>query len=522
MATSHGTPAAPTTTLLSPGPVTSKITPCAIISQVLDAIEIAARALPDAIPEAVEADELTFFATRPPRRRNINNKDRMDVLCNKLEELFENGWSTEDMAALMCCGTEGVGTLVAYTHEVHAGFDLNGYGVDHLLRRCYRAMKTLIPYQDDLPSTPPPYDWQTKECVDAGPKEVIDMYSDMEDAGEPGSPLHKSKEKQVLCQTFECPGIKVNFPDGQIHHTLYPFALHLVLSLPWDYASRKNEFFVYATGCLGGENLKEGPCAACSELEDDNTLLNIVRRFTTGVHDNSQLAYHGIAILMEKYCCKLKAYNRLRLQSMNQARKLVGRDTVINAHKQLVHKIASNNIKCVDRALHASINHREGVHTTIEQIQNAAKGMYSAKGFNQADRHAGILLQCLGGQQVADIVHRIYGSPAAKTSQANCSIPPLTPSPSTPTATEIEVNILESFSNILELLSKYNVLHTVAMVDEVTTEKRPRWWEKLNKFLGLCCKHTKTRSLEYASAEDMVVLFEDLRAGKVHLTKEVR
>jgi hypothetical protein len=44
------------------------------------------------------------------------------------------------------------------------------------------------------------------------------------------------------------------------------------------------------------------------------------------------------------------------------------------------------------------------------------------------------------------------------------------------------------------------------MFDELAIEKRPRWDDKSNKFLGVCCEHGHATSLEFTSEDDLVIL----------------
>ncbi len=59
------------------------------------------------------------------------------------------------------------------------------------------------------------------------------------------------------------------------------------------------------------------------------------------------------------------------------------------------------------------------------------------------------------------------------------------------------------------------------MFDELVIERRPRWDDKSNKFLGVCREHRHAISLEFTSEDDLVILWEELESGKIHLSHEV-
>jgi len=57
----------------------------------------------------------------------------------------------------------------------------------------------------------------------------------------------KSNEKALS----QCDGIVLEFPPGQNSHIAYPFVLHNELSLPWNYQSTDNKFFLRSKTCSG-------------------------------------------------------------------------------------------------------------------------------------------------------------------------------------------------------------------------------------------------------------------------------
>ncbi|KJA12558.1 hypothetical protein HYPSUDRAFT_1096618, partial [Hypholoma sublateritium FD-334 SS-4] len=60
----------------------------------------------------------------------------------------------------------------------------------------------------------------------------------------------------------------------------------------------------------------------------------------------------------------------------------------------------------------------------------------------------------------------------------------------------------------------------VLMVDEIATEKRIRWDDQTNHFLGVCRQHGKATSLDFNTVEDMIELFDCLDKGEVHYAAE--
>jgi hypothetical protein len=159
----------------------------------------------------------------------------------------------------------------------------------------------------------------------------------------------------------------------------------------------------------------------------------------------------------------------------------------------------------------------------LELIKKAAVGTYHPKGFDEEEDLQALLFLRLGGARVADIAHRIFGTPAVSTIRTRTIIPQILASPSFPACYDIGCNIATSFEAIRDALgSTQKMLHAVIMFDEISVEKRPRWDDKTNKILGMCREHGRDTSLEFASEEDLHALWDELRCGKIHLAHEVR
>jgi hypothetical protein len=258
-------------------------------------------------------------------------------------------------------------------------------------------------------------------------------------------------------------------------------------------------------------------------LEKNESLRKIVARYSDGIHVNAPLAFHGIGGLIDVARRKTLEIDALRLRRLNDVRKLVGKEGAIDVHKQMLLALSSQRVPRIDRVLRVGFRNGAGIHSMLELVKRAAKGMYHPKGFDEEDDLQALLFLRLGGAQVADIAHRIFGTPSVSTIQTRTSVPQIISSPSFPTRAEIERNITTSFEGLLDVLTgSMQHLHAIIMFDELSTEKRPGWDDKSNKILGVCREHGHDTSLEFTSEEDLQALWEELGCGKIHLAHEVR
>ncbi len=195
--------------------------------------------------------------------------------------------------------------------------------------------------------------------------------------------------------------------------------------------------------------------------------------YSDGIHDNSPLVFHGIGGLVEVVRHKTLMIDVLRLHHLNNARKLVRQEGVIDVHKQMLLALSSQRIPCIDHVLRIGFKRGIGIHSMLETIKKAATGTYHPKGYTEEDDLQVLLFLRLGGARVADIAHHIFRTPSAQTICTRTSVPQIIPSPSFPTCDKIQRNIVVSFKELLDGLgvSGQKMLYAVAMFDELAIEK---------------------------------------------------
>jgi hypothetical protein len=261
------------------------------------------------------------------------------------------------------------------------------------------------------------------------------------------------------------------------------------MSLPWDYGTHNDAFVLTSHSCSCKAEVN-GRCKACDSLGNNENLKRIIVRYTNGVNENTQLVYHGIAGLIDVVHQKMSMIDVLRLHRLNDAKKLVGHEGIIDVYKQMLMTLSTQRIPRIDRVLRVAFKHGRGIHSTLELIKRAAEGTYHPKGFDEEDDLQALLFLWLGGARVADIAHHIFGTPSVRLICTCTTIPQILPSPAFLTRFEIEQNIMACFEGLLNILgTSGQCTHAVLMFDELAVEKQPRWDDKSNKVLGVCREH---------------------------------
>lgn len=331
----------------------------------------------------------------------------------------------------------------------------------------------------------------------------------------------RTAQKRV--ERHRCPGHVLTFPSGQTPHSAYPFLLHDQANLPWTYEYQNQTMVLRSSSCKGS-TVSAKACSSCAALESNPHLIGIKHRLKHGVHENAPYAYHGPHGIVKIARRKGRMNDLQRIKKLNMAKKLRGREGKIDEYKEMVLALSDKKIPRLNRLLRTATRRKMGLHGTLALIKQAAKGLYHPKDFDEEDDLQAVLLLRLAGARVADIAHRIHGSPAASTVRRRATIPTLIASAAAPTLREIETNIEASFRGIQKVLlpaAAGRLLHTVIMLDELAVAPRLRWDERTNKFIGLGRETASRTTLEFNNKDDLDTVYDDLDRGEVRLASEV-
>lgn len=327
-----------------------------------------------------------------------------------------------------------------------------------------------------------------------------------------------------------CEGIPVAFPEGKDQHSSYPFGMHSERTVPWNYKSIDDKFYIQAKSCQKWSSKEGSACENCEMLTSTTLYTGIMDRIENGAHESIPLVYHGVGGLMTIVRRKKDMISQLRMSKLNDSRKLLVKVGVLEDHKQLILAIASGRVERVAPLVQAALKNGAGIGSIIQQYERAMEKLYRPKGYTSEDIMRSIVLLRLGGARVAEFAHRSLALPSLTTIRRNTVLPSLVVSPSTPLLADVENNIRSCFSafssargiNPPSSDTNDTIIHQVLMLDELAVERRVRWDDSCNKFQGTCREHNSKIPLEFTSERELELLCEALEKEQVHLASEVR
>jgi hypothetical protein len=375
------------------------------------------------------------------------------------------------------------------------------------------------------PSTNPVQQPNLYTLTTPSSSELVDLTIVLDGPGPSTSAAKETREKRASRTHMVCCGLIIDLYDGINPYLRYPFGLHGEKNLPWNVKIERDRLVVQAWTCTKRRASGKEQCQPCQALLEGGYLPGIVERMNGTVHENTPLAYHGTAGLIEVARRKDNQIKSLRFTKLTTERLLAGISGQLDDAKRLHVAIASGKVKNVHVLLRVALNHKRNVRTILRRYCDAAAGVYSPRDMSEEAVMQGILLWRLGGVRIAEFAHLALGLPSLSVLRRQSTVLPIMPSPIFPIPSEVEVNVCAVFTDgLLDALKKSdkNVLHLVLMLDELATEKRPRWDDRTNNFLGLCREHGHLTSTTFTSEQDLDDMMESVKKGQVHYASEVR
>jgi hypothetical protein len=155
-------------------------------------------------------------------------------------------------------------------------------------------------------------------CIDVDASPIIDVGTSSIVMGTPPIDMDALDDHPVLPMgnvksSAQCCGIKITFPAGASPHLSYPYGIHDQLGDPWDYAVSGSLMVLRAKRCSDTSRRlhTSGRCERCKMLSENANLQGVIWRLETGVHENTNLMYHGIGglvTLVRRKASQVKAF----------------------------------------------------------------------------------------------------------------------------------------------------------------------------------------------------------------------
>lgn len=326
-----------------------------------------------------------------------------------------------------------------------------------------------------------------------------------------------------------CPGYCPDFPGGDSPITTYPFLLHISLTLPWTTIIQGNTLILRSTSCSNiGSNIKNrpGPCTFCRNLENHNVVMGFRHRALDGAPETTPFRFLGPGQMYTAFERHKSAGNRLKLAMLNSRRAIGIRNRHLESWKRLAIAIGQENIPRIQTIIANACRKGSSILGLLDKVKQAGHRHFRSRTFDEHHFQLSFLIHKLGGRTAATIVQNVFGMPSINATKRHIATVALTPSPSVPTKTEVEMNLQIIYPRKLAPLvppdsGAVRIFGVSMGIDEIKIQERLRWDPHTNMILGVCREHGHHCALEFRSLVQADVLRECLKKNIVHLATEV-
>ncbi|KAN0138828.1 hypothetical protein V8E53_003216 [Lactarius tabidus] len=97
----------------------------------------------------------------------------------------------------------------------------------------------------------------------------------------------------------------------------YPFGIHSKHSIPWNYQSIDDAFYLQAKSCQKLSSMEGGMCGNCQKLTSSTLFSRIMARIRFGTNENVLFMYHGVGALIAIARWKTDQIEQLWMSKLN-------------------------------------------------------------------------------------------------------------------------------------------------------------------------------------------------------------
>ena len=210
--------------------------------------------------------------------------------------------------------------------------------------------------------------------------------------------------------------------------------------------------------------------------------------------------YHHLAPshVINSLCQKDVQIKHLQRQAMNNLRSLKAQSHQLEGWKRFSLAISRTDIPHLNSLTAAALHDGAGMFGLLKKVDQAARHVYSPKGYQKVDFERAFLMRKLGGRSAANIAYHTLGLPSIESARRHIRVSPTTASSGVPTEAKMQSNLSICFPHCPSHLIA-RVIWMTMPIDEFKIQEHLRWDSRTNMILGVCREHGTKCSLEFRS-----------------------
>ncbi|KAJ6507105.1 hypothetical protein DFH09DRAFT_1265056 [Mycena vulgaris] len=326
----------------------------------------------------------------------------------------------------------------------------------------------------------------------------------------------------IIVQT--CPGSHLNWPDDAGSFTkTFPF--HRIgvhpgsLSFSVEIHERGTKVVGFSKECSQEARL-DGCCAHCAKIPAE-----VQRLADLAVQADSRVNHRFLnwSQIQALLADRTEEVRKWRLKSLNSARNFATAVRKIADYKRFMDAVAEMNIPRLRQLVSVGLRRGSSPGAIIRMMQSALEGVYQPRPIlDSRTLDIALMVYRLGGRKLLYAVNHGLGLPSLRTLRNHMAFTKIMPTVGSISVEDIIHNIREVVLKPRESAAIPQPLRGINfLIDEVALEERACHFRHNNSVGGLCWRHSAKVGLQMRTYDDALKIAAKIKAGEVHLGKEM-
>ncbi|KAF7334758.1 hypothetical protein MSAN_02374300 [Mycena sanguinolenta] len=282
---------------------------------------------------------------------------------------------------------------------------------------------------------------------------------------------------------------------------------------------RGTKVIAFSKECTGEARLN-GCCSHCAKIPAEvHKLVDLAVQADSRVN-HRYLSWNQIRQLLADRTEELRKW---RLKSLNQARNFATAVRKLADYKRFMEAVAEMNIPRLQQLVSVGIRRGSSPLAIIRMMQSALEGVYRPRPvLDSRTLDIALMVYRLGGRKLLYAVNHGLGLPSLRSLRNHMAFTKVMPTVGELSPADIIHNIREVVFKPRQAAAVPPPLRGVSLlIDEISLEERACHFRHNNSVGGLCWRHSPKNNLQLKTYEDALKIAADIKAGNVHLGKEM-
>ncbi|KIJ12467.1 hypothetical protein PAXINDRAFT_14668 [Paxillus involutus ATCC 200175] len=324
---------------------------------------------------------------------------------------------------------------------------------------------------------------------------------------------------------FSCPGLVIDETNWPVSPDL-PVEIHF----PWLRRREGVDKLTFAVELFDGVlaarafDCEKRACQDGTSCIPCSSLLPKVEAVAVNATEHKAHTRKGLLTpsqLLEDNHRLIEQINGLKLQSLNDVRKIKRALGKLEDHSTLVMALAEADVPWLRKLLHTALKNGASIRAIVRLIEDALEAGYRPRGHSTEANDLALLIYRLGGANLLYALNQRLHIPSLRTLRKKMSFIKIAPTIGRISIDTVQKNIHNIIIVPFEHAARTTRRGVSLLIDETAAEEAAVYMPQSNSVGGLCWTHSHRVDPVLRTYDSALRITNALKAETVHLGKEV-